>query len=469
MFEFFLILFLCVLLYKYLQQYRGCGTNLPPGRMGIPILGESLQFLHKKAKFFEGKRKEHGNIYKTHLFGRPTIRISGKKNLEKLFAAENKLLQCAYPTSVWKILGKNSLSSSTGQVHAEKKIQLLKCLSPGFFDQNLPVVSDFLTGRIYEWCRKSSIEIFADCHSMFLELASTFLVSMDMPKDERKKIQTLYHDITNNLFTLPLNIPGFGFHKACKAKEELKSLFLKRIKEDGKTCSQQFPTVLEKFCKSQNSEFDNDDLLNGIFELIFNAGETTSTSAMCALVHLSKHPEVLEKLRQELSNIDLLAPPEENNNSEVEVTTEIFNKLPYLDCVYKEILRVTPAVGGAYRKVLQTFELEGYTIPEGWTVVLGIRDTHELDSNLKDPLTFNPDRWLQADSSKISFFPFASGPRRCPGKGYAHLILKLFIIKLCQQCNWTLSEPNPEMVAMPTPRPKNKLMGSFTLREHYKE
>jgi cytochrome P450 len=166
-----------------------------------------------QAEFFDGKRKEHGNIYKTHLFGQPTIRISGKKNLDKLFAAENKLLQCAYPSSVLQILGRNTLVATTGQLHQQRKMQIMKCFSPKLLDQNLPVISESLTGRIYEWCRRPSVDIFSECHSMFLELASTFLVSINMPKSERATIQTLYNDITNNIFSLPLDIPGFGFHK----------------------------------------------------------------------------------------------------------------------------------------------------------------------------------------------------------------------------------------------------------------
>lgn len=179
----------------------------------MSLLVFQMYVLFLQAEFFDEKRKEHGNIYKTHLFGKPTIRISGKKNLEKLFAAENKLLQCSYPSSVLNILGKNTLVATTGQLHHQRKMQIMKCFSPKLLDQNLPVISEILTGRIYEWCRRPSIEVFSDCHSMFLELASNFLVSMNMPKNERAKIQTLYNDITNNIFTLPLNIPGFGFHK----------------------------------------------------------------------------------------------------------------------------------------------------------------------------------------------------------------------------------------------------------------
>lgn len=122
-------------------------------------------------------------------------------------------MQSAYPTSVKTIIGKNTLATSAGKVHADMKVQILRCFSPEFFEQKFPEISHFLTDRIYDWCRSSQITIFSELHSMFLELASVSLVSMDMPKSEKTRIQTLYHEITDNLFTLPINLPGFGFHK----------------------------------------------------------------------------------------------------------------------------------------------------------------------------------------------------------------------------------------------------------------
>ena len=72
------------------------------------------------------------------------------------------------------------------------------------------------------------------------------------------------------------------------------------------------------------------------------------------LTLLAKHPPVIDKLLQELSNADLL----ESTAGETTLTSNVLKDLPYLDMVWKEITRISPPFGGGFRKVIKTFELE---------------------------------------------------------------------------------------------------------------
>lgn len=76
-------------------------------------------------------------------------------------------------------------------------------------------------------------------------------------------------------------------------------------------------------------------------------------SLFCSILALlAKHPDVIEKLLQELSNADLLESEQTN------ITADVLKDLPYLDMVWKELTRLSPPFGGGFRKVIKTFEME---------------------------------------------------------------------------------------------------------------
>lgn len=71
---------------------------------------------------------------------------------------------------------------------------------------------------------------------------------------------------------------------------------------------------------------------------------------------LLRHPQVLERLREELRSRGLL-----HNGClcpERELRLDTIISLKYLDCVIKEVLRLYTPVSGAYRTAMQTFELD---------------------------------------------------------------------------------------------------------------
>ncbi|ABG53951.1 cytochrome P450 [Trichodesmium erythraeum IMS101] len=62
---------------------------LPPGSFGLPLVGETLSFLRDN-NFAEKREKKYGKIYKSHIFGNPTIFLAGAEPNKFLFSNENK-------------------------------------------------------------------------------------------------------------------------------------------------------------------------------------------------------------------------------------------------------------------------------------------------------------------------------------------------------------------------------------------
>ncbi|XP_010183114.1 PREDICTED: cytochrome P450 26C1-like, partial [Mesitornis unicolor] len=142
----------------------------------------------------------------------------------------------------------------------------------------------------------------------------------------------------------------------------------------------------------------------------------------------------------------------------LDISLEKLSRLRYLDCVIKEVLRVLPPVSGGYRTALQTFELDGYQIPKGWSVMYSIRDTHETAAVYQTPPSgFDPDRFIAARTEAVGRFhyiPCGGGARSCIGKELAQAILKLLAIELVSMARWELATPSyPAMQTVPIVHP----------------
>lgn len=67
------------------------------------------------------KRRKYGFIYKTHLFGRPTVRVMGADNVRRILLGEHRLVSVHWPASVRTILGSGCLSNLHDSSHKQRK------------------------------------------------------------------------------------------------------------------------------------------------------------------------------------------------------------------------------------------------------------------------------------------------------------------------------------------------------------
>ncbi|KAI7988523.1 Beta-amyrin 28-monooxygenase [Camellia lanceoleosa] len=117
---------------KYLVAVQQA-KNLPSGKTGWPVIGESIEYLAvgwkgQPEKFiFERISNYTSYIFKTNLMLQPTVVFCGAPAHKFLFANENKLLQSWWPSSVDKIF-----LSSSQTLSKEEAIKMRKML-PNFF------------------------------------------------------------------------------------------------------------------------------------------------------------------------------------------------------------------------------------------------------------------------------------------------------------------------------------------------
>ncbi|GJE97483.1 cytochrome P450 [Phanerochaete sordida] len=149
---------------------------------------------------------------------------------------------------------------------------------------------------------------------------------------------------------------------------------------------------------------------------LFAAG-SDSTGNTCAMgtAFVLGHPEVHKQLVRELEE----AWPDKD----AEMRFPQLEKLPYLTAVIKESLRLSHGVVMPLPRVVGPGDviIDGVTVPAGAVVGMGATFLHCNPTLFADPHTFNPDRWLQPDSSRLEQYlvPFSKGPRSCLGVNLA--------------------------------------------------
>lgn len=102
-------------------------------------------------------------------------------------------------------------------------------------------------------------------------------------------------------------------------------------------------------------------------------------------------------------------------------TIEAADKLPYLDAIIKETLRLyAPLSASEPRSPPKDTVIDGYHIPAGTTVSMAPYSLHRNADIFPEPLIWNPERWLTDDSAQLTemkrwWWAFSSGARMCIG------------------------------------------------------
>ncbi|KAM5520501.1 cytochrome p450 pisatin [Fusarium oxysporum f. sp. phaseoli] len=167
---------------------------------------------------------------------------------------------------------------------------------------------------------------------------------------------------------------------------------------------------------------------------------TTAISLSSILFYLYTHQDTLRQLRTELDEAaqkGIISDP---------IKFQEAQKLPYLQAVIKEGLRLHPGVGTQLTRVVPKggIVIENQFFPERAEVgVNGWALYHNQSIFGEDASEFRPDRWLTTENEDLGAagsFAFGAGPRSCIGKNVSMLELSKAIPQIVQ--NFDIWENN---------------------------
>ena len=147
----------------------------------------------------------------------------------------------------------------------------------------------------------------------------------------------------------------------------------------------------------------DEHICNELLSILGAGHNTTRVGLAWAIYELSRHPEVVAKLRVELDQANAAENPE-----------AVFT-LPYLAAVCSETLRLHTIVPECARIPTKPMEITGHIIPAGQALLVSIVGIHHDPELYPEPDEFIPERFIERNYSNFEFLPFGGGHRRCLG------------------------------------------------------
>jgi cytochrome P450 len=164
-----------------------------------------------------------------------------------------------------------------------------------------------------------------------------------------------------------------------------------------------------------DSRMTDKELRDALLTLVIAGHETTAIAIAWALYWIHRDRNVLTRLRDEL----------DRTNDDAD-----FAKLPYLDAVCQETLRMDPIVGMVPYHLRKALTIGGYEVPAGTQIVVAPSVLHMRPDLYPDPRTFRPERFLERKYSPFEYVPFGGGARRCIGAAFASYQMKVVVATL---------------------------------------
>ncbi|XP_021890319.1 cytochrome P450 724B1 isoform X1 [Carica papaya] len=422
----------------YAKKQESEPKNLPHGSMGWPLLGETLAFLkpHKSnsvGHFLQDHCLRYGKIFKSHLFGSPTIVSCDHEFNMFILQNEEKLFQVSYPKPIHGILGKFSLLTISGELHKKLRNIAVSFIATAKSTQDfLLYVEKLSISMMNSWKGCTEIAFHKEIKRFTLNLMVKLLLSIEPEDPLALNILEDFLTYMNGFVSLPINIPGTAYSNAVKARRRLSSIVRGVMRErEGKMDlmelrrKEDFLDVL-----MSKRKLSDEETVSIVLDILLGGYETTATLLALIVYFLAQSPNAFQTLKEEHQAIR-----EKKENGEP-LNWEDYQQMEFTSYVICEAMRCGNVVKFVHRKALdQDINFKGFVIPSGWKVLPVFTAAHFNPFLHENPSEFNPWRWTDKGMSK-RVTPFGGGPRLCPGAELAKVEIAFFLHHLVLTYRW---------------------------------
>ena len=432
--------------------------SYPPGPKRRLPFSNLLAYRRSPLVFFQNLAKHYGDISLFRIGPQETFFLNHPDLIKEVLVTNHANFEKGLVLQRAKRLLGEGLLTSEGAFHRRQR----RLSQPAFHRQRIAsyaeVMVDYALRASERWHEGQTVDVSEEMMQLTLGIVGKTLFDADIESESGEvgaamtTVMELFDTLTMPFFEVLSKLPLPQLRRFDAARTKLDQIIFKMVAERRKRRIDR-GDLLSMLLLAQDEEGDGgnmtDEQLRDELMTIFLAGhETTANALTWTWYLLSQHPEVESKLYQEIDSVIGARRP---NFSDVA-------ELHYTEMVLSESMRLYPPAWAIGRLAKVDSDIGGYFVPQKSVVVVSQYVMHRDERYYKNPLVFDPERWvaeLRDTRPPFAYFPFGGGPRRCIGEGFAWMEETLLLATLAQRWQFRLA-PHHQVALKPvvTLRPK---------------
>lgn len=416
-------------------------VKIPPGPRRWPVIGQLLAFRRDPLQFLQSLPPAYGGITFLRLGNQDVYFLNDAKLIEQVLVTENQNFTKSRVLQRARTFLGDGLLTAEGQPHLRQR----RLVQPAFhrdrlirYAEDMAQIGDRFRNR---WQNNAVMDMDQEMMRLTLAIVGKTLFSADVESESKEVGESM--EIILGLFQLvmlpfstvleKLPLPVMKrFHKAKATLDDIIYGLIAQRRADGKDHGDLLSMLLNARDEEGDGAGLTDTQVRDEAITLFLAGhETTANALTWTWYLLSQHPEVEARMHGEIDQVLEGRLPSFHD----------FPKLPYVEHVMAEAMRLYPPAWAIGRQARNDFTLGGYSIPAKSIILMSPYVTHRSADYWPNPTQFDPDRWSQqsGDRPKFAYFPFGGGPRLCIGERFAWMEGVLLISAIAQKWKFKLA------------------------------
>lgn len=429
-------------------------TARPPGPPARVVVGHTLQFARDPLGFPRYCTRTYGGLVFLRLRGLNVYLVTDPSLLEDVLVARRHHFTIdRLSRRLADALGE-SLLISDGPFWEQQRHLVQPAFARDRLGAYADAVSDAAVREVNSWSHAEAINLLPRLSALSVDaIGGTVLggIQLARPEDVVASLEVLMQHVLGFRETgvrPPAWLPTPGNRRARRALVRINQSLRYAVDQADSLDPDGVVALLEAARRKGMPGVDEKQVQDELVTMLLVGHDTTSLALTFACWLLARHVEVQDEAAAEVEGVLDGRNPELRD----------LPRLPLLDAVARETLRLYPPVWAFGREAHEPVELGGYPIDAGAQILVSPWVNHRSDDWFPGPDEFRPGRWLDGETDgvpRLAWLPFGAGPRHCLGSRLAMVELVVVLAVILQRWQLDASEAGDLLLkATATLRPK---------------